>query len=152
MGWKWKPISLTKPTTSSENIFILRLYCTYLLTYWKLLRSGARKLNEREREVSERERNGDRGSGVTEGGMSGERKFPPLQLCSHALLVSNIHRWMVYIYVNCVLLTIADIKHFVKTKTKTFCKNPKKCNKKNICKHFANTKKTFWKNIFKNQK
>ena len=50
--------------TSSENIFILRVYFTYLLTY--LLRSGAervRKLNERDiKNTVEQERSGSRRS------------------------------------------------------------------------------------------
>ena len=48
----------TKHTTSFENIFILRVYCTYLLTYllYLLTVKRVRKLNERERNGAERER------------------------------------------------------------------------------------------------
>jgi len=61
--------SSTKPTTHSKNIFILRVYCTYLLRIGAGAK-GARKMNERERGLKkirwsgrsrERERSGKRG-------------------------------------------------------------------------------------------
>jgi len=47
-----KPISLTKPATSFEDIFVLRVYCTYLLITYLFTYCGPgaerdRKLNER---------------------------------------------------------------------------------------------------------
>jgi len=105
----WKLISLTKLTTSSENTFVLRVYsyCTFFLTYLLtylltyiltyLLRSGADPKIEWVGAGAGAGAGAERWAGVTEKGVSGERKFLPLPLRSHALklLTSSIRHTII---------------------------------------------------------